>query len=180
MCVPQHRCPDGATQYNMSTTPVRSYCFDDNDFTRIKNNGSYDVVDRSDEDPFRSSVTSAQGINYTAVLTQCTVRDRDAGVKCDGDCVHAVYWCNDNSENYCSDSGVRRTDAGLCSHPTFWKEISCNLTYGGQLYPGLRCTGAIKQCYYPQGSLDEDYWPTTCRDKSDRVFQVGKLSLIHI
>ena len=104
-CGPKFRCPDdGVTQYNMPTTPVRSYCYGDNDFTGIKNNGSYDLVDRSDEDLSVSSVTSAQSINYTAALTQCTVSDGDAGVKCDGDCVHAAYWCNDNWENYCSDS----------------------------------------------------------------------------
>ena len=38
--------------------------------------------------------------------------------------------------------------------------------------------GTIKHCYYPQGLPPEgwkyDSYPTTCKDKSDRVFQVGE------
>ncbi len=59
-CGPELRCPASATKYNMSTIPVRSYCYDDDDYTVIKNNGSYDLVDRSDEDLSASSGTSAQ------------------------------------------------------------------------------------------------------------------------
>ena len=55
-------------------------------------------------------------------------------------------------------------------------EVRCwgGVKFRGQIYPGVRCTGAIKHCYCPKGSTDEDYYPTTCRDKSDRVFQVGE------
>ena len=131
-----------------------------------------------------SSVTRIKSINYTA-LTPCTTRrvefystssahDGDAGLVCDGNCPHNAVWCNDKRDGFCDDSGVRTTDPGLCSDPTFWQEISCNWTEFGQLYAGVGCTGAIKQCYYPQGSPTADWYPTTCRDKSDRVFQVGE------
>ena len=72
----------------MSTTPVRSYCYKNFEFRRIKNNGFYDLIDRSDEDLHVSSVTSARSINYTA-LAQCTYKG-DAGVMCDGFCYHTA------------------------------------------------------------------------------------------
>ena len=181
-CGPSLRCPYGTTQYNMSTIPVRYYCLD-NDFSEKKNNGSYDLIDRTDEDISVSKVTSAQSINYTA-LAHCTDGDYGAGVECEGYCEHTATWCNDKFERYCDDSGVWpsisgvwMTDPRLCSHPTFWQDIlSCNYTdYLGHFYPGVRCTGAIKHCYYTQAPPDyDDYYPTTCRDKSDRVFQVGE------
>ena len=161
---------------------------------KIKNNGAYDLVDRSDEElsVSMSILTSAPSINYTA-LVPCGV----AGVKCDGWCVRTADWCNEKTEKYCADLGVKTSDPRLCSNTTFWQELkwsyvrksflqrdpsyydpivqelSCNLTDDGQLYPGLRCTGTIKQCYYPQGSPNS-YYPTICRDKSDRVFKVGE------
>ena len=74
VCGPQLRCNEKyVTKYNMSTIPVRSYCYGDDDYIRIKKNGSYDLVDRSDED---LSVSSAQSTNYTA-LAQCTQSDGD-------------------------------------------------------------------------------------------------------
>ena len=130
-----------------------------------------------------SSVKSAQPINYTA-LTPCSITFPDGyGVRCNGGCNHTAYWCNDKTVEYCQDSRVLRNDPRLCSHPTFWEDISCNYvvdTYlgkkivGEHTYPGLRCTGTIKHCYYPQGSPPRENFPTTCRDKSDRVFQVGE------
>ena len=51
-CGPQLRCPADTTQYNMSTIPIpiRSYCYDDDDRTRILDNGSYELLDQTDED----------------------------------------------------------------------------------------------------------------------------------
>ena len=64
---------------------------------KIKNNGAYDLVDRSDEElsVSMSILTSAPSINYTA-LVPCGV----AGVKCDGWCVRTADWCNDKTEKY--------------------------------------------------------------------------------
>ena len=172
-CGPELRCPVGSTRFNMSTIPVRYYCYRDYDvLDRTKYNGSYELLDRSDESLSMPKVSNVQSINYTA-LTRCTkdyFRDEE-GVSCDGDCEHTANWCNDKvTVRFCADSGVWKTDPRLCSHPTFWEEISCNMTYG-HLYPGFRCTGTIKHCYYPKGTPN---YPTTCRDKSDRVFQVGE------
>ncbi len=185
VCGPQLRCPVGrVTQYNMTTIPVRKYCYDDDVFPEIQNNGSYELLDRSDENLLMSNVTSAQSINYTAALAPCTDNSgsvvKGAGVMCERlslrVCIHTARWCNDKAEGYCEDSKVWRTDPGLCSHPTFWQNISCNYydVWTRLHYPGLRCTGAIKHCYYPQGSPPDFDLPTTCRDKSDRVFQVGE------
>ena len=123
-----------------STIPVRSYCYDDDDFRYvIKNNGSYDLMDRSDENVTVSNETSAQSINYTA-LTPCNASDtiigKGKGVNCDGRCLHAAEWCNGESYRYCADSRVSWNDPVLCSNETFWRNISCDWTYEGQLYPG--------------------------------------------
>ena len=160
LCRPEVRCPvlwDGLTSVgrgeiyksNMSTIPVRSYCYNRITFDETINNGAYDLLDRSDEDLSENSVSSAQSINFTA-LVSCTKSDGD-GVLCAGGCKHTAIWCNEKWDGYCEDSGVWRTDPRLCSHPTFWQERSCKMTSEGHLYPGLRCTGAIKHCYYPQG-----------------------------
>ena len=174
-CGPELRCPPGATRHNMSTIPIRYFCYDDDEFGQIKNTGVYELLDRTDEELSVSTVTSGRSINYTA-LAPCTFSDGDVGVKCDGGvCLHTAIWCNEKwGKRYCKDSRVMTTDPRLCSQPTFWQEKSCNYTYRGHIFPGVRCTGAIKHCYYPKGSPDEDYYPTTCRDKSDRVFQVGE------
>ena len=146
LCGPELRCPSGTTRHNMSTIPVRYYCYDDDNLNIIKNNGSYELLDRTDED--LSVSTIGRSINYTA-LAPCTHWEGDAGVWCGSSCWHTALWCNDKLEKYCEDSWVRTTDPRLCSHPTLWQEISCNKTSGGQLYPGVRCTGGIKHCYFP-------------------------------
>ena len=179
MCTPQQlRCPSRYSLHNMSTIPVRSYCYDDSDFRYvIQNNGSYDLMDRSDENVTVSSETSAQSINYTA-LTPCSYSYSDSdwqGVICNGLCGPAAAWCNDKTNGYCADSGVNTNNPVLCSDEAFWRNISCDWTYpGGQLYPGVRCPGTIKHCRYPQGSPNNNY-PTTCRDKSDRIYNVEEL-----
>ncbi len=179
-CGPQLRCPasdfrpvTSITKYNMSTIPVRYYCYRDRDFKKIQNNGSYELIDRADEDLPVSSVISAKSINYTAAMAPCTYSG-NADFICNEYCKSPYEWCNAKYERiYCSDSGVWMSDPVLCSHPTFWRDRSCNLFLYAEFYPGLRCTGAIKHCYYPQGIPQRNYH-TTCRDKSDRVFQVGE------
>ena len=176
MCTPQQlRCPRGKySLHNMSTIPVRSYCYEDYDFRNaIKNNGSYDLMDRSDENVTVSSETRAHSINYTA-LTPCSYDDWDQGVNCDGLCRLAAVWCDDKIDLYCADSGVNTNNPVLCSNDTFWRNISCDKTYRGQFYAGVRCTGTIQHCRFPQGSPDERLLPTTCRDKSDRTYMVGE------
>ena len=182
MCTPQQlRCPPGYPSYyslhNMATTPVRSYCYWDVVFRiYIKNNGSYDLMDRSDESLPVSSENRAQSINYTA-LTTCNSNSDGygQGVTCDGWCGHAAHWCNDKrDERYCEDSGVRMNDPVLCSDDAFWRNISCDYTEYGQFYPGVRCTGTIKHCRYPQGSPNKYLYPKTCRDMSDRIYNVGE------
>ena len=127
-CGPQLRCPKYVTQYNMPTIPFRYYCYHDNDIKKIQNNGSYDLLDRSDED-LSIRVTRNQSINYKAVLTPCTDRDGDAGFECNGQCWHTAFWCNDKRDGFCDHSGVRRNDPRLCLEPTtFWQEINCKLT----------------------------------------------------
>ena len=183
VCGPEIRCLAGTIQYNMPTTPVRYYCHWDDGMTGLnekrKNNGAYDLLDRSDEDldlSVSSIITSTQSIiNYTALNT-CSEgwMDGNVGFECNGHCMPTGWWCNDKDKEYCPDSGVWTNDPRICSNSTFWQEISCNFTSLHYNYPGLRCTGAFKHCYYPQGPPDEDSLPTTCRDKSDRVFQVGE------
>ena len=50
VCGPQLICPESSNRYNMSTHTSRYYCYDIDDYETIKNNGTYDLVDRSDED----------------------------------------------------------------------------------------------------------------------------------
>ena len=174
ICTPQQlRCPPTYSLHNMSTSPVRSYCYDDDDFRNNKKNGSYDLMDRSDENITRSSETRAQSINYTA-LTPCNSSrsNGEQSVNCDRDCVNAAYWCNDKWDAYCQESGVNTNDPVLCSDETLWQNISCDWTLT-QFYPGVRCTGTIKHCRYPRGRPSPNF-PTTCRDKSDRVFTDGE------
>ena len=153
-CGPELRCPHGAIKLNMPTIPLRYYCYRDYKVKEIRNNGSYDLLDRSDEDLPVSSVSTIkiskyQNINYTALAT-CDIGI--PGVMCDEVCWDTTEWCTEQpwSTMYCENSGVSTRDPGLCSHPTFWQEIGgCNWYHKGLLVPGFRCTGAIKHCYYP-------------------------------
>ena len=47
---PLLRCPPGATRHNMSTIPIRYFCYDDDEFGQIKNSGAYELLHRTDED----------------------------------------------------------------------------------------------------------------------------------
>ena len=108
------------------------------------------------------------GENHSKIsaLALCTDHVTDnQGVNCDGKCYPIALWCNHMFEEYCADSGLHTSDPGLCSNTTFWQDKSCNLTYAGKLYPGERCTGVFQHCYYPKGSPDVVYFPTTCKDK---------------
>ena len=62
-------------------------CFDSDfsfSFSEIKNNGSYDRIDRSDEDINTIVVSTRLDINYTA-LKYCSVDEQD-GVMCNNHC----------------------------------------------------------------------------------------------
>ena len=115
--------------------------------------------------------TSSQGINYD-VLVPCTdTYYGGEGVKCDGNCYHAVTWCNDLVPRYCFDSGVMSNDLELCANDEFWKPISCSLTgEDGQEYPGERCTdcvdGTRNYCSYPEGLPKE-----LLKDKLSHIFK---------
>ena len=122
--------------------------------------------------------SSNQSINYDALVPCTDTYYGGEGVKCDGNCYHAVTWCNDLVPRYCFDSGVMSNDLELCANDEFWKPISCSLTgEDGREYPGERCTdcvdGTRNYCSYPQGlpeELLEDKFlqilksnmPTTC------------------
>ena len=179
LCGPQLRCPDYSKRYSMSTVPLRYYCYDDDDddYKKIRNNGSYDLVDRSDEN-ITVSITDTfrQNFNFTA-LAPCTDDDGDQGVMCDGECRWSTGWCNNRFKYDCQDSGVITNDPTLCANHTFWENISCDLTWNGQFYSGKRCTGSIKHCYFPLGS-PFIHFPTTCKDKSDRVFKLKELQFV--
>ena len=117
-------------------------------------------------------VSRSQSINYDA-LVPCTDDYGEDGVECDGVCrpaaghVYDAGWCNDMLVEYCEDSGVMTNDTDLCSDDDFWKQISCDLTWGSRSTYGERCTGCITEtsnyCFYPYDPhLDDDLFRTKC------------------
>ena len=155
-------------------------CFDSDfsfSFSEIKNNGSYDRIDRSDEDINTIVVSTRLDINYTA-LKHCLVDEQD-GFMCNNYCRKSSKWCyEERYAEHCLEAGVNVNDKILCSNETFWRNISCNTKFHNfegtslEFYHGRRCTGSIKHCYFPLGTSSHD--PTMCLDKSDRVFNVGQ------
>ena len=92
MCTPQLlRCPSFYSLHNMSTFPVRSYCYYGGtiNYETIKNNGSYDLMDRSDKSLPLSNETSSKSINYTA-LTPCSMDYGPGGFFLTIDTMHKV------------------------------------------------------------------------------------------
>ena len=154
-------------------------CFDsDFSFSFSENNGSYDRIDRSDEDINTIVVSTRLNINYTE-LKYCSVAEQD-GVMCNNRCRRSNRWCyEERYAEYCPEAGVNVNNKIMCSNETFWRNVSCKIenpnfeTTLRRFYHGKRCTGSIKHCYFPLGTPSHD--PTMCLDNSDRVFNVGQL-----
>ena len=180
VCGENLRCPkldakdEDVEKRRLNTVTSRSICVKDKNI-EILNNGSYDLIDRSDEQI--SKKERKERINYPA-LENCTIPSFADGVYCNQpSCVPNFQWCSKSQPNDCIDSGVKTNDAILCSNHTFWQNvnISCDIKIGPKIYKGERCRGAIKHCYYPEGTPWPTFYPSTCRDKSDRVFVIGEL-----
>ena len=167
MCGEHLRCPAGFKKYTMSTIPVRSYCFgQDSDLTQNNNHvygdldeddGSYDNIDRNDEDINQSDETGRYNINYTA-LEYCTnwslSNPASNGILCDV-CIDVMNWCYEDAgyTAFCSDANVSTVDSILCSNHTFWQNISCSswslVDSPIPIIQGKRCTGTNQHCSYP-------------------------------
>ena len=167
VCGEDLRCPqDEGTKYTIANiTPVRSYCHRHG----TANDNAYDTIDRTDEDVFKAA---RERINYTEL--QPCFRLGIPGTWCGGVCVWNQQWCSDESPNYCEHAGIYTNDTVLCSNHTFWKNITCTQYFNRSLIVQgkFRCKGAIQHCYWPKSNNDD--WPKTCRDLSDRVFDVGQ------
>ena len=165
-------CRDGARA--PGNHPSRKYL--------VENDNAYDVLDRSDEIILQTVKSAA--INYSALAICSYNAQGDQGVLCDGECLPGGEWCRERDPpRYCQDSGVYTADARLCSNHTLWRDISCNFTFS---IPGFykvfnhgeRCSGTNQECYWPYPSDDsfarDAELTNTCKDLSDRVFELGK------
>ena len=198
VCGEDLRCPWNFKKYTTATVPVRSYCFGLVPDFPVQNgnhiwgnldedDGAYDNIDRSDEDINQTDETGRYNINYTA-LEHCTNRSftnlGSNGIMCDDICTEVQFWCYEESGNaaYCKDAGVSSLDSILCSNHTFWQNISCFSSWIDGPIQGKRCTGTNQHCYYPEREEgpsyhlepDQIYYPRTCSDKSDRIFETGQ------
>ena len=154
-----------------------------------KNDGRYDNIDRSDEDISQSDEVGRPNINYTALepCTEWSINNiHHKGLTCGNHCLGIKNFCLNSATAFCSNAGVLSSDPVLCSNHTFWQNFDCNLkieSFFGlkpSYYPGKRCSGKLQHCYYPldrsldyHPTPDTSLYPTTCGDKSDRVFNVG-------
>ena len=165
ICGEELRCPDGwgTQQYKLNTTPVRSYCYKDQ---QTLNDNAYDTIDRRDEDVFKAQTR----IDYTAVKP-CERYTGYPGLECSGTCVLNNDWCSDESPSYCKESGIFTNDSVLCSNHTFWKNIPCLQNIKRTSVQGNRCKGAIQHCYWPNENNTE--WESTCRDLQDTHHSAG-------
>ena len=74
---------------------------------------------------------------------------------------------------------VNNQDKKFCSHPTLWRNISCEV--GGDVLEDkaapLRCRGRIQHCIRPWYSKRDgepvDGYKQNCLDKSDQVFHMN-------
>ena len=160
----------------------------------VKNDYRYDNIDRSDEDISQLDEVGRPNINYAA-FQPCTEwnlmsNPHEYGLTCGDHCHGIQNFCNVVSSAYCSNAGILTNDPVLCSNYTFWQDFKCHLKmgypyhppyYNPSIYPGERCTGTLQHCYFPFFSSlefhflpDSTVYPSTCSDKSDRVFRVGQ------
>ena len=138
--------------------------------------GQYDCVDRSDEKPFTArNQTSA---NTTLVLEPCNTPQGNPGVQCGDVCGSVSVWCTDTDlfpPQPCPNlgPGITSNSQAVCGHPA-WAAITCEVpNYSDGFGPGTRCGGTWPgQCVYPKTIYDDTVLPRSCKDHSDRVFQL--------
>ena len=86
-------------------------------------------------------------------------------------------WCTGTK----FDCHLPKIRAEVCSNTTLWKKdgnYSCDYSKNYPLSKGFRCNGKIQQCIHPWytfqnlGFSNDPRRPTTCEDKSDRIFPI--------
>ena len=162
------------TRSKLGIIEKHHFCYSDDLY---RNNGKYDVIDRSDEDNI--NIETVNKINYTS-FTECYKGGGViAGVMCGDECLASFSWCKEDAgygltAQNCNNN-VSTTNPELCSNHTFWENIPC--TYASdasvQTY-GHRCTGSMKSCVLPWYTWSEGkcypIYEQSCEDKSDQIF----------
>ena len=171
------RCKPGYSKHKLNTELIEghNYCVNVR-----RNNGSYELLDRSDEDIIRSLSQ-----NFSQ-LTPCTTNKPpfNPGLVCGDECLPSEEWCDGARPRDCG-NGVTSTSADLCSNHTFWRNISCKFLSENhnqflETTTGVRCQGTnAGSCIYPAYTWEGAYavggpFRTTCSDKSDSIFQRNK------
>ena len=149
--------------------------------TYVDNDGAYDGITRQDEKKIVANINK-RSVNYTK-LEKCFNRHGAPGARSIDDkkqkCMENYRWCVDYDEVLPTTDGPISTDnPEICNNNTAWMKmnISCYYYVNDKLVSaGLRCTGAIKHCYYPwyyRQNARPGYF-ITCKDNSDRVFPIN-------
>ena len=154
------------------------FCIDE----RKNDDGSYDSIDRSDEQDVESDQTALDS-DITLTLCNGTTGAWDyaiAGVMCGSFCQPAEKWCREDYSVIC-DTGSGRivlNETRACNNPLLWKNIPCRFydDEGAVLSYGRRCRGQKMQCTYPwytwgNGARHESagIFVSSCADKSDQA-----------
>ena len=194
-CGPSLRCRTDAARRLVNSSLVNEhwYCANwnsDDDIykTKVRNNGNFDTIDRSDEETSSTEGTSYD-IDHTA-FRSCT-QFSSPGLKCGSDCKFNRFWCNEGATFTCGEDQISNTDHRLCGNPLVFRDMKC-ISYfpgppgrAGVRWYGKKCTGTNQQCvvpWYTQGSTrkGEGILSERCPDKSDQMFDVGLTCRQHL
>ena len=157
------------------------------------NNGEYDYVDRSDETRLTTVKDTRRDLPY---FPPCNKTDapHNPGILCQNpnqahidefgeeECTESHFWCHVDQAETCLCGALEAQysmhDRRLCSNPTLWRHISCDLRHGdGEVVGhGRRCTGAMQHCYYPwyvYTRYERPLFKLQCDDKSDQVHHLN-------
>ena len=128
-CGPSLRCRTDAARRLLNSSLVKEhwYCAnwnteDDIFKPKVRNNGNFDTMDRSDEE-----TSSTEGTSYDIdhTLFESCRTPFGPGLECGSDCKWGRFWCNEGASFTCGEDKISNRDPRICGNPLVFKDLEC-------------------------------------------------------